>query len=194
MAAIREAVKNPEMPAPEERSTLERLQESVWKRYFEIAIGAEQEKESVIRAVADEADALGKMSSTGTKIVLTKWVLADEGDNDNADIRARLRPNSPTPPLEALGCLFSLASADRRKVLDFVEIRKAHLNWNARRKTVARLPPDAGGGLGILLGSLNGTSDAEPSGVLGSVYRPSPHDNWICARQSMAGPPQAWMR
>ena len=42
---------------------------------------------------------------------------------------------APTLPLEALRCLISLASADRRKVLNFVDIRKAHLNGEAHRKS-----------------------------------------------------------
>ena len=33
---------------------------------------------------------------------------------------------SPTPPPEALTCLISLASADRRRVLDFADTRTAH--------------------------------------------------------------------
>ena len=42
---------------------------------------------------------------------------------------------APTPPLEALGCLILLASAYRRKVLNFVDTREAHLNGKAQRKS-----------------------------------------------------------
>ena len=108
--------------------------------------------------MADEVDAMGKMNvwgciqenrdeiPAGTKIVPTKWVLANKGDSDKPDIRARRGARSraaesepsqfaPTPPLAALRCLISLASAHRRKVLDLMGIRKAHLNGKARRKT-----------------------------------------------------------
>ena len=103
-ATARDGVKNPEMPVPEARSKLERVQESVhdWKRSFEKTIGAELEKESVIRAMADEVDGMGKMNvwrriqensdeiPGRTKFVPTKWILGNKGDNDKSDIRARL--------------------------------------------------------------------------------------------------------
>ena len=37
---------------------------------------------------------------------------------------------------------------------------ESHVNGKAPRKIVVRLPPEAGGGLGILLRSLCGTRDA----------------------------------
>ena len=82
----------------------------------------------------------------GVKIIPTKWVLVNKGDKDRVDIRARLvacevkgtsegEPGlfAATPPLEALMCLVSLATTNKDKVLDFIDVRKAHLNGLARR-------------------------------------------------------------
>ena len=158
---------------PEECSTLKRVQErvrTIGERYFETTTCVESQKESVIRAMAGEVNAMGKMGvwrrvrensdeiPARTKIVPTKWVLANKGDTDKPVIRARLvacevkgaaesEPSlfAPTPPLEALRCVISLASADRRKILDFVDIRKAHMNGRARRKIVVRRKKQAEG-------------------------------------------------
>ena len=59
-AATRDAVNNPRTEVVEARSTLERVQESV---YFDA--GAELGQESAITAMADEVDAMGKINVGG---------------------------------------------------------------------------------------------------------------------------------
>ena len=59
--------KHPEMPVP---STLERMQERVndWKKYFGTTTGVELGWDSVIRAMADEVDAMEKWVSGGEPV------------------------------------------------------------------------------------------------------------------------------
>eukprot|EP00971_Amphidinium_carterae_P241273 4790789-Amphidinium_carterae.1 len=47
-----------------------------------------------------------------------------------------------------------------KTVLDFVDVRKAHLNGQVRRHLVIRLPKEVGGGLAVLERSLYRTRDA----------------------------------
>ena len=73
------------------------------------------------------------------KIIHTKWVLNQKGD----DVRARLvacevkysSAGGPkiglfaaTPPLEVFRALVSLAATNRYWCLDFIDVRKANLN------------------------------------------------------------------
>ena len=53
-----------------------------------------------------------------------------------------------------------VGSADRSRVLDFVDVRKAHLNGLARRDLYVRLPAEAGGRVAKLVRCLYGTRDA----------------------------------
>ena len=65
-----------------------------------------------------------------------------------------------TPPLEAFRALISLAATNKTWCLEFIDIRKAHLNRKARRRVVVKRPKHAGGGLAILQRTLYGTRDA----------------------------------
>ena len=65
-----------------------------------------------------------------------------------------------TPPLEALRILISMAASDSGLFLDFIDVRKAHLNGAVRRRVVIRLPKDMGGGFGLLRRAMYGTRDA----------------------------------
>ena len=106
-------------------------------------------------------------------VIPTNWVITNKGDREHVDIRARLVACevkgaaaseamyfSATPPLDALKCIISLAACDATKKLDFIDVRKAHLNGTARRTIAVRLPKEAGGGRGLLIRSLYGTRDA----------------------------------
>ena len=72
----------------------------------------------------------------------------------NADLFAA------TPPLEVFRALISLAATIKTWCLEFIDIRKAHLNGKARRRVVVKLPKQAGGGLAILQRTFYGTRDA----------------------------------
>ena len=56
--------------------------------------------------------------------------------------------------------LISLAATNRTWCLDFIDVRKAHLNGKSKRRVVVKLPKHAGGGFGVLLRTLYGTRDA----------------------------------
>ena len=45
-----------------------------------------------------------------------------------------------TPPLEALRALISIAASSPRLNLDFLDVRKAHLNGVAKRRVVIKIP------------------------------------------------------
>ena len=68
-----------------------------------------------------------------------------------------------TPPLEALRVLISLAATDSSLHLDFVDVRKAHLNGAIKRRVVIRLPREMGRGYGLLRRAMYGTRDAAAS-------------------------------
>ena len=90
------------------------------------------------------------------KVIPTKWVLIQKGP----DVRARLvacevkfssagGTNADlfaiTQPLEVFRALISLAATNRTWCLDFIDVRKAHLNGKSRRRVVVKLPKQAGG-------------------------------------------------
>ena len=56
-----------------------------------------------------------------------------------------------TPPLEALKILVSLAASQPQWVMDFLDVRKAHLNGMVKRRVIIKLPKEAGSGYGLLM-------------------------------------------
>ena len=185
LAAEMDAARNPDRPVAEEPSIMEGVAIRVdpWKEYYDTVTGVQLDAELVKQAMTDELAAMEKMKvwrriaarevPTGAPVIPTKWVLTNKGDSERMDVRARLvacevkgAANSEaalfaaTPPLDALRCLISLAASCREKVLDFVDVRKAHLNGKARRSLVVKLPKEAGGGMAVLQRALYGTRDA----------------------------------
>ena len=65
-----------------------------------------------------------------------------------------------TPPLEALRAMISIAASDSLLHLDFLDVRKAHLNGLCERRAVTKLPVEVGGGYALLNRALYGTRDA----------------------------------
>ena len=184
-AKLADQERNPDEPVPEEPCAVESSSHHVdqWRRYYDTVTGVELDSTKVQEAMREEVAAMEKMGvwrrvnpkemRHDTKVVPTKWVLVNKGDADHVEIRARLvacevkgaaesEPTlfAATPPLDALRCLISLAASRRGEVLDFVDIRKAHLNGRARREIYVKLPKEAGGGPAILERSLYGTRDA----------------------------------
>ena len=108
-----------------------------------------------------------------SEYIPTKWVLVNKGTDEAPEVRARLvacevktgAPKeeeyySPTPPIEALRMLVSIAASDPTFVIDCNDVRKAHLNGDSVRQVIVKLPPEAGGGFGLLQRTLYGTRDA----------------------------------
>ena len=65
-----------------------------------------------------------------------------------------------SPLLEALRTMVSIAASDSRQYLDFLDVRKAHLNGVCKRRVVIKLPVEVGGGYALLTRALCGTRDA----------------------------------
>ena len=112
-------------------------------------------------------------------IINTRWVLVNKGDCVRPDVRARLVAQeiktdrsisghdptlvSATPPLEAFRALISKAATNPHLVLGQIDIKKAHLYGEAKRKIAVRLPSQANHNLAFLLRTLYGTRDAASS-------------------------------
>ena len=56
--------------------------------------------------------------------------------------------------------MVSLAATNKRWVLEFIDIKKAHLNGKAKRRVVIKLQTEAGGGDAVLERTFYGTRDA----------------------------------
>ena len=159
-----------------------RRRDSTWKTYYDTVTGVELNTELVRKTMEDEVFMMEKMpvcrrlgdgEQAPDRVIPTKWVLTNKDDAQNVEVRARLvaceakgaassEPTlfAATPPLEALRCLVSWAAADRTRVLDFVDMRRAHLDGSARRDLYVRLPTEAGGGVAKLERCHYGTRDA----------------------------------
>lgn len=114
------------------------------------------------------------------KLIRTRWVMCNKGDDAHPDVRARLVACeinndksqaffASTPPLEALKFLFSDFSSRRWHTdgsalqISFIDIRKAYFNATPTRNLCLAFPKELGiprGYCGHLLRCVYGTRDA----------------------------------
>ena len=116
------------------------------------------------------------------KIIRTRWVLCNKGDDLEPDVRARLVAcevnhgddaggafYASTPPLECKRMLFSdvatrkLGKTGKALKLSFVDIRKAYFNGIPKRKMFLHFPKELGmekGLVGLMVRCAYGTRDA----------------------------------
>ena len=125
-------------------------------------------------------DAGQAQHTDGYKVVRTRWVVCNKGDEANIDIRARLVATevndaksdeyfASTPPLEAKRMMLSeYATARVDKFgkdlqVSFVDIRKAYFNATPKRNVHLVFPKELGmakGRIAKLLRCVYGTRDA----------------------------------
>ena len=181
ISAVEDWKRNPERPVSEEPSSVEDAGWNIgeWETFYDTITGEVLESEKVKLSMKEELDYMNSLQvwrqverkdiPAGTKIIPTKWVLTtkDEG------VRARLVACEvkgyaaseaslfvSTPPLDALRAMIALAACDCSMSLDFLDIRKAHLNGISSRLVAIKLPKEAGSGVAILERTLYGTRDA----------------------------------
>ena len=107
------------------------------------------------------SDAKEMKAFPDSKLVRCRWVLCNEGDAQNPDVRARLMAcevnygnkedsfYATTPPLEAKNILFAKYAQQPikkglRQRLSFVDIRKAYFNAIPKRHIFMSLPRELG--------------------------------------------------
>ena len=178
-ASAEDELRCPERPVAEEPNLLADMEQdpAKWAEYFDTVSGTPLDPGLVHAAQQEELDYMRSLPTwepidrlePGDKPVSCKWVLSDKGPGV---VRARLvacetkwfapaaSEFAATPPLEALRVLISLAASSPGLYLDFLDVRKAHLNGIAKRRVVIKIPPEAGGGYGLLQRTLYGTRDA----------------------------------
>ena len=181
IAANKDWHHNPDRPVAEERSAIDDISWNVghWEAFFDTATGQELDAQAVKESMAEELHYMESLPvwrrvqweaiPAETKVVKTKWVLTQKG----CDVRARLvacevkgadaseaHLFAATPPLDALRVFIALAACMPEFTLDFLDIRKAHLNGASKRCIAIHLPKEAGGGYAILDRTLYGTRDA----------------------------------
>ena len=116
----------------------------------------------------------------GWKVIQTRWIDVNKGDNENPNYRSRLVAKefntgaidglfAATPPLEALRLLISQAAtvaptgSGERRVIMINDVARAFFEAPATRAVCVRLPPEAAQAedmVGVLQLSLYGTRDA----------------------------------
>ena len=184
-SAGRDRLMNPDRPVPEENGKIQEMEVCLdeWATYFDDITGVELDKGLVEAAIREELKFMESLPvwrripddevPSDAKVIDTRWVMVNKGDTTNVEIRARLVAReikgsassepmlfAATPPLDAFRIMISMAAWSPKKVLDFVDVRKAHLYGLAKRQLVIRLPKEVGGGLALLVRSLYGTRDA----------------------------------
>ncbi len=110
------------------------------------------------------------------KVITTRWVIVNKGSDAKPLVRARLvareikgRDGSSadtfaaTPPLDALRMMVSIAASNPDYCLDFIDIKKAHLNGKIQRRLILQLPAEMGYKKVLLLNNFYGTRDAAKS-------------------------------
>ena len=149
-------------------------------QYWDNISGKPLSTEKVEEARSEEISVINQMQvweiidrPTNEKIIPTRWVDVNKGDEKNVKYRSRLvakeikrsngTPGSWTdffasmPPITALRILFTLAVTKRIPNLDgklvdmpketcliFIDVKKAHFWSPARRRLLVELPPEAG--------------------------------------------------
>jgi hypothetical protein len=117
---------------------------------------------------------VARASSEGRKIVGTRWICSNKGDEDNPEIRCRLVCQevktyqteeffAATPPLETLRMILSIAAENPEKDVSLVDISRAYFNAFIEREVFVELPKEAGCGKGVigrLVKCMYGTRDA----------------------------------
>eukprot|EP00971_Amphidinium_carterae_P031096 612149-Amphidinium_carterae.1 len=127
IAGRTEQDQNLDRPVPEKEEEEEEVQHKVeinfddWTTYFDSVTGVELDKNLVESAMI-------KRNAGGEPSLF-----------------------AATPPLDPFRMIVSMAvwTWCPKKNLDFVHVRKAHLNGKARRHLVIRLPKEVGGGLAV---------------------------------------------
>ena len=169
-AVAADKARNPSQPIPEEPGLDSRVEIRLnsWKEYTDTLTGESLRKEEVESAMKEELSFMRSLPvweriatpSPGDKPVPCKWVF--KAGAGGSGPRARLvacevkhfAPDASeyaaTPPIEAFRAMVSLAASHEKFRLDFLDVRKAHLNAASRRRVVVRLPKEAGGGFGLL--------------------------------------------
>jgi len=128
--------------------------------------GRRLEREKVIQARKLEMDFFKRMGvyekvpknmATGHKVITTRWVDTNKGDEANPDYRSRLvgreintgvRPDlfSATPPLETLKLLISHCAQNQQEVnpvrLATIDIKRAYFYAKARRDVYVKIPDE----------------------------------------------------
>ena len=182
LAADRDKTVSPKRPVPAQLDWLDEMRwnDSWYQEYFDTN-GNALDSELTEKAMCEEVEYMEELQVwkvlkycdllSDDKVIPTNWVLIQKGP----DVRARLVACevkfssaggtnadlfAATPPLEVFRALISLAATNRTWCLDFIDVRKAHLNGKSRRRVVVKLPKQAGGGFGVLLRTLYGTRDA----------------------------------
>ena len=112
--------------------------------------------------------------AAGNRIVGTRWVCTNKGDDLRPDVRCRFVAQevktyqseeffAATPPIETLRMILSFAAEHPSLQVSFVDISRAYFNAKIGRDAYVELPPEAGHGseyLGQLVKCMYGTRDA----------------------------------
>jgi len=110
----------------------------------------------------------------GSRVVGTRWVNCNKGDQARPEIRCRLVCQevktfstsdyfAATPQGESLRMILSLAAQSPRRQVRLVDISRAYFNAHIGRRVFVELPPEAGYGRGFvgeLVKCMYGTRDA----------------------------------
>ena len=112
--------------------------------------------------------------AAGKRVVGTRWVCSNKGDEENPEVRCRLVCQevktyqseeffAATPPVESLRLIMSMAAEDPEFEVTLVDISRAYFNASIEREVFVELPPEAGRGkdvVGLLVKCMYGTRDA----------------------------------
>jgi len=115
-----------------------------------------------------------RAAAGGKRVVGTRWVCSNKGDEARPDVRCRLVCQevktyeteefyAATPPSETLRMILSFAAENPALQVSLVDISRAYFNAEISREVFVELPPEAGYGrgcIGKLVKCLYGTRDA----------------------------------
>ena len=117
---------------------------------------------------------VARASAGDRRIIGTRWICSNKGDEVNPEIRCRLVCQevktyqteeffAATPPLETLRMILSIAAEDSNREVTLVDISRAYFNAFIEREVHVELPPEAGCAknvVGKLVKCMYGTRDA----------------------------------
>ena len=180
--------RDPVRPVPEGAELQEFLSQHLdyEKQFYDTSTECKLPTPLVHEAMTEELTAMVKMKVwrdleenellPSDKVITTRWVIVNKGEDAKPLVRARLvareikgRDGSSadtfaaTPPLDALRMMVSIAASNRDYCMDFIDIKKAHLNGKITRRVILQLPAEMGYKKVLLLNNFYGTRDAAKS-------------------------------